>query len=69
VQIISATLGAATATTLPVSFGNIAGNGGSVTKVLAFPSSAGADGSAVVEKYSGTLTGGTFSASIRATLP
>jgi hypothetical protein len=69
VQIISATLGSATAAGLPVSFGSIAGNGGSVKKVLTFPASAGSDGAAAAEKYSGTCTGGSFTASIRATLP
>jgi sugar lactone lactonase YvrE len=69
VQITSATLGTATATSLPVSFGSIAGSGGSVKMVITFPSSAGADGAGVVEKYSGTYTGGSFAASIRATLP
>ncbi len=69
VQITSATLGSATANSLPVSFGSIPGNGGSVKMVLTFPSSAGADGAAAAEKYSGTYTGGSFLASIRATLP
>jgi len=69
VQIVSATLGSATATTLPVSLGSIAGNGGSAMMVLTFPSSAGADGTGVIERYSGTYTGGTFSAGIRAALP
>jgi hypothetical protein len=68
VQITSATLGAATATTLPVSVGNIA-VGGSVQAVVAFPATAGADHQAVIERYSGTYTGGSFGASIRATLP
>jgi sugar lactone lactonase YvrE len=68
VQITAATLGAATATTLPVSVGNIA-SGGSAQVVIAFPATAGADHQAVVEKYSGAYTGGTFAASIRATLP
>jgi hypothetical protein len=68
VQITSATLGAATATSLPVNVGTIAA-GGSAQVAVAFPATAGADHAAVVERYSGNYTGGTFAASIRATLP
>ena len=68
VQITLAALGSATAS-VPVNIGSIAGNGGSAQVVLNFPSSAGSPGAGVAEKYSGTYTGGSFSASIRATLP
>jgi hypothetical protein len=68
VQLTAATLGAANATALPASFGNIPG-GGSATVTLTFPSSAGNPGTAVVEKLTGTYTGGTFGGSFRATLP
>jgi len=69
VQLTAATLGAAAATTtLPISVGAI--TGGTSTQVLVlFPAAAGKDGAAVVEKYTGTYTGGSFGGSMRATLP
>ena len=69
VQLNSATLGAASGTPLPQSLGNLAPNGGSATVLVSFPASAGAPGAAVVERYSGTFAGGSFSVSIRAVLP
>jgi hypothetical protein len=68
VQLTQATLGTANSATIPVSLGDIA-SGGSASYTLTFPSSAGADGAHVMEKLSGTYTGGTFGGSFRATLP
>ena len=68
VQLAVATLGAASATSLPAAFGAIP-NGGSASVTLTFPASAGAHGAAVVERLTGTYTGGTFGGSFRATLP
>jgi len=68
VQLTVASLGAANATVLPAVLGTIPG-GGSATITLTFPSSAGAPGAAVVEKLTGTYTGGTFGGSFRASLP
>jgi hypothetical protein len=68
VAITSATLGAATGASLPVSVGSIA-PGGSQTVTIVYPSSAGNSGAGVAEKYSGIYTGGSFTASIRASLP
>jgi hypothetical protein len=68
VELTAAALGAANGTVLPASFGSIAG-GGSASVTLTFPSSAGAKGAPVVEKLTGTYTGGTFGGSFRATLP
>jgi uncharacterized protein len=68
VTLNTATLGSANGATLPVSLGTIA-PGGSQTVTITYPASAGAPGSASVEKYAGIYTGGSFSASIRATLP
>lgn len=69
VDLTSATLGAAAGTPVPLVIGDIPPAGGSVTATVTFPSSAGAAGAAAAEKYSGTYTGGTFGASIRAKLP
>ena len=68
VRLTAGTLGSATGSPLPQSLGSIV-PGGSATATLTFPSSAGASGAAVVERYSGTYTGGTFAGSIRAILP
>jgi hypothetical protein len=73
VQLNSASLGAAIGSTLPaaplpLSVGTIA-PGSYATFVVNFPTTAGDSGAVVIEKYSGTYTGGTFSSSIRATLP
>jgi hypothetical protein len=69
VQLTAATLGAATGSPLPLSLGTLAAGGGSASITVTFPTSAGSDGAAVVEKLSGSYAGGTFSASVRATLP
>ena len=68
VQLTEATLGAASGTPLPLSLGDIAAGESAVTTII-FPASAGDSGAAVVERYSGTYTGGTFTGSIRAILP
>lgn len=68
VQLTSAALGAASGATLPASFGDIA-SGGSASVTLTFPASAGAVGAAVIQKLSGTYTGGSFGANSRAVLP
>ncbi len=67
-QLTQATLGAASGATIPASLGDIA-SGGSASVTLTFPSSAGADGATVVERLSGTYSGGTFGGSFRAKLP
>jgi hypothetical protein len=61
----SATLGAATGSTLPLLVGTIAA-GSQVSLKVDFPGSAGKDGAAVAEKLSGTYKGGSFSADVRA---
>jgi len=64
VTLTAATLGAATGSPFPQTWGTIAA-GGSGSFTVNFPGSAGADGAGVAEKYSGTYTGGSFSASVR----
>ncbi len=66
VQLTQATLGAASGT--PASLGDIP-SGGSASVTLTFPSSAGGDGTGVVERFAGTYDGGTFGGSLRAILP
>jgi len=68
VTITKATLNAVAATTLPVSAGSIAA-GSSGAASLTFPGSAGSKGQVVSLKVSGTFTGGTFSGSLKVTLP
>lgn len=69
VKVSKASLGAAaTSTALPVSIGNLAA-GATGTASLVFPKSAGAPGTVVMLKVSGTFTGGTFSGSLNVTLP
>jgi hypothetical protein len=68
VTLNTATLGIANGATVPVLLGTIA-PGGQATATITYPSSAGAPGAGVVEKYAGIYTGGTFGGSIRATLP
>ncbi len=68
-QVTAASLGAATTNTaLPVSYGDIAA-GSSVSRTFTFPASAGAPGSRVIQKYSGTYSNSTFGYSLRTTLP
>ncbi len=65
----TATLGSATGSPLPQTLGTLA-PGASGTFTVNFPGSVGNNGAAVAEKYSGTCTGGSFSASVRSvTLP
>jgi hypothetical protein len=68
VVLSAATLGAATGSPLPYALGDIQ-PGSSAAASFFFPSSAGASGAAVVEKYTGAYQGGTFASSIRAVLP
>lgn len=68
VQVTGATLGAATGGSLPLALVNIP-PGGFATTTLMFPATAGTPGSAVMERYTGTYTGGTFAGTIRAVLP
>jgi hypothetical protein len=65
----SATLGAGAGSPLPQTFGTLA-SGASTSFSVSFPGSVGVDGAKVSEKYSGTVNGGTYSASVRSvTLP
>jgi hypothetical protein len=69
VTLATVTLGSASGSPLPQTLGTVAA-GASGTLTVHFPGSVGADGAAVAEKYTGTYTGGTFAASVRAvTLP
>lgn len=68
VVLSTATLGSASGSPLPAELGAIA-VGGTASTTLTFPSSAGADHAATVERFSGTYTGGSFSSTLRAVLP
>jgi len=68
VELTQATLGAASGSTIPASLGDIARDA-SASVTLTFPSSAGAGGAEVVQKLTGTYTGGTFGGSFRTVLP
>jgi hypothetical protein len=69
VTLSTAALGSTSGTPLPQSVTSIAA-GKSGTFIVTFPGSVGLDGAGVAEKYSGTVTGGSFSASVRSvTLP
>ena len=68
VQLTGATLGSAAGAPVPATLGTIQA-GDSTAATILFPSSAGAPGTAVVERYTGTYTGGSFGGSIRAALP
>jgi GH35 family endo-1,4-beta-xylanase len=68
VVVSAATLGSAAGSPLPKTVGNIPA-GGVASAVFTFPASAGAPGAAVVERYSGTHSGGTFGGSLRVVLP
>jgi len=69
VVLSTATLGSATGSPLPQNVASIPA-GGFTTFSVSFAGSAGADGAGVKETYSGTYTGGSFSASVRSvTLP
>jgi hypothetical protein len=65
----TASLGTSTGSPLPQTLGTISAGGSGIFTVH-FSGNAGADGGGVAEKYSGTYTGGSFSASLRSvTLP
>jgi hypothetical protein len=65
----AAKLGAAGGSPLPQTLATLAA-GASTTFTVKFPGSVGADGASVPESYSGTVTGGSFSTSLRSvTLP
>ncbi len=69
VVLSAASLGTTNGTGLPQTSGTIAA-GGTGTFTVSVPGSAGLDGAGVAEKFSGTYTGGSYSASIRSvTLP
>ncbi len=68
VTLNAASLGNASSASVPLSLGSIA-PGASASITVTFPTSSGASGAAVAEKYSGIYTGGSFNASIRARLP
>ncbi len=69
VVLSAASLGTTNGTGLPQTWGTIAA-GGTGTFTVSVPGSAGLDGAGVAEKFSGTYTGGSYSASIRSvTLP
>ena len=68
VQITVATLGSAAGLTLPVTLGDIQ-PGASAIAPVAFPSSAGIPSALVLERYTGTYTGGSFGGTFRVTLP
>jgi polygalacturonase/sugar lactone lactonase YvrE len=64
VTLSAATLGSTSGTPLPQSVASIApGKSGIFT--VSLPGTVGLDGAGVAEKYSGTVTGGAFSASVR----
>jgi len=70
VTLTAATLGTTSATGGLVNAGTVNSGGGTAKFIVSVPGSAGADGKGVAEKYSGTYTGGTFSASVKSvTLP
>lgn len=68
VTLTSATLGSAAGRAIPQSLGDVQ-PGASASATFVFPGSAGSPGAAVVERYLGSYTGGTFGGSIRAVLP
>jgi hypothetical protein len=64
VALNTATLGPGAGSPLPQSVASL-GAGSSTTFTVMFPSSVGSPGTGVAEKYVGTYTGGSFSASVR----
>ena len=69
VVLTGAVLGSASGTPGTQPLISIPPNGGVAVATVAFPASAGTPGAAVVERLTGTYTGGTFGGSSRATLP
>jgi uncharacterized protein len=68
VQLTGAALGNVGGTPVPQTLGDLAPGGGTAVVTVTYTTAA-ASGTAAVEKYAGSYTGGTFSGSIRATLP
>jgi len=68
VVLTSALIGTTGGTTLPANMGDIA-PGSSAIVVLNYPSTIGVTGAPVAEKLTGTYTGGSFNAALRAVLP
>lgn len=68
VELTTATLGNAAGSLSPSVLGTIQPGGSAITTVL-FPASAGTPGTATIQRYTGTYNGGSFGASLRATLP
>jgi hypothetical protein len=65
----AASLGTASGSPLPLTWGDVA-PGGAATFTVAFPGSVGADGAGMTEKFAGFYTGGSFITSFRSvTLP
>jgi hypothetical protein len=67
-QLTVATLGSSSGLPLPASLGTIQ-PGGTATATISFPATAGAPGSTVVERLTGTYNGGSFGGGSRAVLP
>lgn len=68
VQLTGAILGNAPGSPVPSALGDLQ-PGASAVATINFLSSAGAPGTATVEKFTGTYTGGSFGGNLRATLP
>jgi hypothetical protein len=68
VVLTSATLGAGSGTPAPQALISIPPGGVAIT-TLSFPASAGTSGATVMERITGTYTGGTFGGNVRAVLP
>src|SRR6185437_9059280 len=67
-QLTAATLGSASGSPLPASLGTIQ-PGDTATATISYPATAGAPGSTVVERFTGTYTGGSFGGGSRTVLP
>jgi Glycosyl hydrolases family 28/MBG domain (YGX type)/Bacterial Ig-like domain (group 3) len=67
VSLNTATLGSGVGSPLPQSVATL-GAGNSATFTVTFPSSVGSPGTGVAERYTGTYTGGSFSASVRSVM-
>lgn len=67
-QLTGATLGSSSGSPLPASLGTIQ-PGGTATATISFPATAGASGSTVAQRLTGTYSGGSFGSSSRAILP
>jgi hypothetical protein len=68
VQLTGATIGSVNGTPVPQTLVDLAPGGGTAVVTVTYTTTA-ASGTAAVEKYSGSYMGGTFTGSIRATLP